>query len=290
MKLPHFEFKSPATVDEAVGMLLEADGEAKLIAGGQTLLPVMAFRLAAPALLIDLSGIASLKGISVSANGVSIGAMTTWREIGDDARLWTAAPLVAAVIEHIAHYQIRNRGTIGGSLSHADPSAEMPGVVVACEAEIEIAGPEGVRRVTAEDFFQAPLTTCLEPADVLVAVHFPPWMPKRAWAFEEFAQRRGDFAYAGIALHYMTDDRGLIHDAHIAVIGATSFPRRLTDAEAALNGDALGAATISAAAKAAEAAAEGDDDIHATGAYRKALVCTLVERALSAASQRGRAE
>ncbi|HMJ45178.1 MAG TPA: FAD binding domain-containing protein, partial [Pseudolabrys sp.] len=126
MKLPDFEFKSPTTVEEAVAMLMEADGEAKLLAGGQSLLPVMAFRLAAPAVLVDLARVAALKGIRVDDRGVRIGAMTTWRDIEDDQRLKTAAPLVSAAIEYIAHYQIRNRGTIGGSLSHADPSAEMP--------------------------------------------------------------------------------------------------------------------------------------------------------------------
>lgn len=289
MKLPDFELKSPATVEEAVAMLLAADGDAKLLAGGQTLLPVMAFRLATPAVLIDLSGVAALKGIRVDGDGVHIGGMTTWREIEDDARLKTAAPLVAAAIEHIAHYQIRNRGTIGGSLSHADPAAEMPGVVVACDAAIEIAGPEGVRNVPAHAFFEGPLTTCIGPAEVLTAVHFPSWAPTRAWAFEEFAQRRGDFAYAGIALHYRSGKAGTVDDAHIGLIGATSVPRRLGDAEAALNGRRLDATTIASAAAAASMAAEADDDVHASAAYRKSLVGTLVERALAAASARATA-
>jgi aerobic carbon-monoxide dehydrogenase medium subunit len=286
MKLPDFEFKSPGTVDEAVAMLMEADGEAKLLAGGQTLLPVMAFRLATPAVLVDLSGVATLKGIRLDDRGVHIGAMTTWRDIEDDHRLKMAAPLVSAVIEHIAHYQIRNRGTIGGSLSHADPSAEMPGVVVACDALVEIASSEGTRLVPAHEFFQGPLTTCLGPAEILTTVHFPLWPATRSWAFEDFAQRRGDFAYAGIALHYETSATDTIEDAHIGLIGATSVPRRLTDAEVALNGRRLDEATMAGAACAASIAAEAEDDLRASGAYRKALVSTLVERALIAASTR----
>jgi carbon-monoxide dehydrogenase medium subunit len=286
MKLPDFEFKSPTTVEEAVAMLMEADGEAKLLAGGQSLLPVMAFRLAAPAVLVDLSRVAALKGIRVDDRGVHIGAMTTWRDIEDDQRLKTAAPLVSAAIEYIAHYQIRNRGTIGGSLSHADPSAEMPGVVVTCDALLEVVSSDGTRLVPADEFFQGPLTTCLDPVEILTAVHFPLWSARRLWAFEEFAQRRGDFAYAGIALHYETSAKGAIEDAHVGLIGATSVPRRLAVAEAALNGRQLDEATIAAAARAASAAAEAEDDIHASGAYRRSLVGTLVERALIAASIR----
>jgi carbon-monoxide dehydrogenase medium subunit len=289
MKLPDFEFKSPATVAEAVGMLMEADGEAKLLAGGQTLLPVMAFRLAAPAILIDLSGVQELKGISIDDTGVRIGAMTTWRDIEDDQRLRTAAPLVSAAIEHIAHYQIRNRGTIGGSLSHADPAAEMPGVVVACDACLEIVGSNGMRSVPANEFFLGPLTTCLSADEVLTAVRFPPWPATRLWAFEEFAQRRGDFAYAGIALFHETGATGLVENAHIGLIGATSVPRRLGVAEAALNGRRLDGATIAAAAQLASSEADAEDDIHASAAYRKALVGTLLERALKAAAERAEA-
>ncbi len=286
MKLPSFDYQSPTSLAEVIRILSEEQGEAKIIAGGQTLVPVMAFRLVNPTVLVDLALVPELKGITIDDAGVSIGAMVRWRDIGDDVRLRTACPLAAAAIEHIAHYQIRNRGTIGGSLAYADSAAEMPGIVVTCEAQLELAGPSGTRLVAASDFFVGPLTTCLAEDEVLVAVRFPAWPARRRWAFDEFAQRRGDFAFAGIALYYDELADGSAVNTHVGVIGATDVPRRLEAVEQAINGKRLDDAVIAAAAAVASVSVDPRDDMYCSAAYRRALVGTLVERTLLTASTR----
>jgi carbon-monoxide dehydrogenase medium subunit len=289
MKLPPFDYQAPATLGEAVQILSNGAGAAKAIAGGQSLIPILAFRLANPSVLVDLGGIAGLDDITISEAGVSIGAMVRWRELEDHAGLQSAYPLIPAAVSHIAHYQIRNRGTIGGSLAHADPAAEMPGIAVTCDARIEIVGRTGTRKVDAQDFFLGPLSTCLAHDEIITAIHFPPWPAARRWAFEEFSQRRGDFAFAGIALYHDERPGGIIENAHVGVIGATQVPCRLAAVEQILNGKRLGDAVLALAAKTASLSVEPDDDIHASAAYRRALVGTLVERSLIAAASRGRA-
>jgi aerobic carbon-monoxide dehydrogenase medium subunit len=289
MKLPPFDYQAPATLGEAVQILSDGAGAAKAIAGGQSLIPILAFRLANPSVLVDLGGIAGLNDITISEAGISIGAMVRWRELEDHAGLRGACPLIPAAVGHIAHYQIRNRGTIGGSLAHADPAAEMPGIAAACDARIEIVGKTGTRKVDAQDFFLGPLTTCLAHDELITAIHFPPWRCARRWAFEEFSQRRGDFAFAGIALYYDERPDGIIENAHVGVIGATHIPRRLAAVEDTLNGRKFADTILAFAAKTASSSVEPDDDIHASAAYRRALVGTLVERSLIAAANRGRA-
>src|SRR5499426_3429644 len=154
MKLPPFDYACPMTLPEAVQLLAARDGDAKVIAGGQSLVPMLAFRLAQPTLLVDLRKLPDLRGIRISEKGVTLGAMVRWRDIEDDERLDTAHPLLKAAIAHVAHYQVRNRGTVGGSLAHADPAAEMPGIAITCDAEIVATGPAGTRNIPAADFFQ----------------------------------------------------------------------------------------------------------------------------------------
>src|ERR1700681_2011979 len=173
MKLPPFDYACPATLSEAVQLLASRDGDAKALAGGQSLVPMLAFRLAQPALLVDLRKLADLRGIRISDKGVTLGAMVRWREIEDDERLATAHPLLQAAISHVAHYQIRNRGTVGGSIAHADPAAEMPGIAVTCEAEITVMGKGGARIIKAADFFLGALTTALAPDEIITEVHLP---------------------------------------------------------------------------------------------------------------------
>ncbi|MGA8322921.1 MAG: xanthine dehydrogenase family protein subunit M [Xanthobacteraceae bacterium] len=289
MKLPPFDYQAPATLGEAVQILSNGAGAAKAIAGGQSLIPIMAFRLANPSVLVDLGGIAGLNDIAIGEAGVSIGAMVRWRELEDHAGLRSACPLIPAAVGHIAHYQIRNRGTIGGSLAHADPAAEMPGIAVTCDARIDIVGRTGTRKVDAQDFFLGPLTTCLAHDEIITAIHFPPWPAARGWAFEEFSQRRGDFAFAGIALYYDERPGGIIENAHVGVIGATQIPRRLAAVEDTLDGKKFSDTIVALAATTASSSVEPDDDIHASAAYRRALVGTLVERSLITAASRGRA-
>src|ERR687894_1833429 len=251
MKLPNFEYKSPRSLAEAVAILAAEGGGARPLAGGQSLLPVLAFRLAAPSVLVDLRRIPDLRRISVDEKGVHLGAMTRWRDIEDDTRLRTAHPLLVAAIGHVAHYQIRNRGTVGGSLAHADPATEMPGIAVTCDAEIEVVGASGARTIAAFDLFVGPLTTSLKPDEIITGVRLPPWPRARRWAFEEFSKRRGDYALAAVAAYYDEDEAGRIRDAHIGVIGAADTPLRLAAAEQALNGRAIDDGAIAAAAQAA---------------------------------------
>ena len=284
MKLPPFDYACPTTLPEAVQLLASADGDAKALAGGQSLMPMLAFRLAHPTLLVDLRKLADLRGIRISEKGVELGAMVRWRDIEDDSRLAAAHPLLKAAIAHVAHYQIRNRGTVGGSIAHADPAAEMPGIAMTCDAEIAVVGKSGARVFQVADFFQGALTTMLEPDQIIVEVRLPPWPKGRRWGFQEFARRRGDFAMAAAAVFYDQDARGRATNAHIGAIGVGDRPLRLAGVEDVLNGQVIDDAVIAKAEAAAAAAVDPPDDIHASAAYRRALTGTMVERALRQAA------
>ncbi len=283
MKLPPFEYACPTTLAEAVALLASQNGEAKAIAGGQSLVPMLAFRVAAPTLLVDLRKL-GLNRITIAPDGVRLGAMVRWRDIEDDARLATAHPLLKAAVAHVAHYQVRNRGTVGGSLAHADPAAEMPGIAVTCEAEIAVKGASGERTIRAADFFLGPLMTALASDEIIVEVRLPAWPARRRWGFQEFARRRGDFALAAAAVFYDEDESGKAGNAHVGVVGVGDIPQRLPAAEAALNGRVVDEATIAEVEKAAAGSVDPQDDIHASAAYRRALAGTMVERALKSAS------
>jgi carbon-monoxide dehydrogenase medium subunit len=283
MKLPPIRYAAPSTVDEAVALLASCD--AKIMSGGQSLMPIMAFRLAAPELIVDLKKIAGLDKITLDAEGVHLGAKVKWHDIETDARLKTAHPLLAEAIKHVAHYQIRNRGTVGGSVAHADPASEMPAIAACCDAVISIVGPKGLRKVDAADFFLGALQTALEPEDVVIDILLPAWPAARRWGFQEFARRRGDFALAGIAAYFDLDAQGRAANAHIAVFGAADHQHRLAGAEAALNGAKPTPEAIAAAARAAAAEVDPPSDIHAPADYRRALVETLTERALAHAAK-----
>jgi carbon-monoxide dehydrogenase medium subunit len=279
VKLPAFEYAAPGTVAEALRLLAEHPG-AKPLAGGQSLIPALAFRLGAPPLLVDLRKLGELARVTIGSDGVRLGARVRWRDIEDDARLREAHPLLVAAVKHVAHYQIRNRGTVGGSLAHADPAAELPGVAVACDAEVVATGAKGVRSIAAADFFTGALSTALAEDELITELRLPGWPRERRWAFEEFAPRRGDFALAGIAVYYDLDADGKARNAHIGVIGACDRPHRVPQAEAALDGERPGAERFAAAAQALQAALDPPADLHASAAYRRALAATLLERAL----------
>jgi carbon-monoxide dehydrogenase medium subunit len=283
MKLPPFEYACPTTINEAVALLASHDGEAKPLAGGQSLVPMLAFRVASPSLLVDLRKLAELRQIKIADDGVTLGAMVRWRDILDDARLRKAHPLLVAAVEHVAHYQIRNRGTVGGSIAHADPAAEMPGIVVTCEAKIAVVGKAGARVIDAANFFQGPLMTALKPDEIITEFRLPAWPAKRRFGFQEFARRRGDFALAAAMLFY-DEEGGKARNAHVGAIGVADRPLRLPAVEQVLNGNKIDDAIIAKAEAAASASVDPDDDIHASGAYRKALVGVMVERALKSAA------
>jgi carbon-monoxide dehydrogenase medium subunit len=195
--------------------------------------------------------------------------------------LATAHPLLAEAIRHVAHYQIRNRGTVGGSMAHADPSAEMPGIALTCGAQLEIIGAGGRRVEAAADFFRGLLQTSLAPDEILTTVHLPAWPAARRWAFREFARRKGDFAMAGIALFYDLDEGRCAANVHIGAIGVADRPVRLASAETVLNGKPVNESSIAAAVAAARAEIDPPSDIHAPAAYRRSLLGTLLERGLN---------
>ena len=285
MKPPPFEYSAPGTLEEAVA-LLAADPGARLIAGGQSLMPVLNFRLGAPSALVDLRRVPGLDRIVIDASGIRLGAKVRWRDIEDNPRLASAHPLLRAAVAHVAHYQIRNRGTVGGSLAHADPAAELPGIAVTCDAEIAVVGGGGERTIPAADFFIGPLTTALRSGEIITELRLPHWPIRRRWGFEEFSRRQGDFALAGMALFYDEDAQGRAANPHIGVLGACARPHRLAAAEAAIDGKRIDDETVSAAARAALAAVDPPQDLHAPVDYRRALVATLTERALRAAAAR----
>src|SRR6516165_2323119 len=286
MKLAAFDYASPATIEEAVALLASRSGNAKIISGGQSLVPMLAFRLAAPELLVDLKQLQGLNRIDIAEDGVRLGAKVRWCEIERNERLKGAHPLLVEAIRHVAHYQIRNRGTVGGSLAHADPAAEVPGIAVTCEAEISVVGKSGSRVIRAAEFFHGPLMTALAADEIIVDVRLPAWPPGRRWGFQEFARRRGDFALAAVAVFYDEDASGKARNVHVGAIGVADRPLRLHAAEAVLNGQFIDEDTIGKAEAAASASVNPQDDIHASAAYRRALVGTMVERALKAARSR----
>src|SRR6516164_4250796 len=175
MKSPAFDYARPTTLAEAVSLLTSREGEARVLAGGQSLVPMLAFRLAAPRLLVDLNRLIELRYIRIGDDGVRLGAMVRWRQIEDDVRLVGSHPLLVAAVKHVAHYQIRNRGTVGGSLAHADPAAELPCLAVTCGAQIVALGGAGARVIAAAEFFRGALQTALRPDEIITEIRFPAW-------------------------------------------------------------------------------------------------------------------
>jgi aerobic carbon-monoxide dehydrogenase medium subunit len=285
MKLPSFDYACPATIAEAIALLAAHGGEAKPIAGGQSLVPMLAFRLTAPTLLVDLRKLSELRQIKITDAGVTLGAMVRWRDILNEPRLRPAHPLLVAAVEHIAHYQIRNRGTVGGSLAHADPAAELPGIAVTCDADIVAHGSAGPRVIAAADFFRGALITALRPDEIVTEIRFPAWPRRRRYGFREFARRRGDFALAAAAVTFDEIDKKF-RNVRVGAVGIGDRPMRLAAAERALEGREMIEAAIAGCAAAASAAVDPADDIHASAAYRKTLIGVMVERALRDAAGR----
>ena len=288
MKPAAFDYQAPGSLREAIDLLVSDPG-AVVIAGGQSLMPVLAFRLATPSLLVDLRRLPGLGHIAVGDDGVRLGALVRWRDIEDERRLPAAHPLLHAAVAHVAHYQVRNRGTVGGSLAHGDPAAQLPGVAVTCEGGITLAGLAGSRTLGAGDFFTGPLSTLRQPDEIITELHLPKWPSGRRWAFRKYARREGDFALAGILLFYDEDQQGVLSNAHVGVIGACPRPHRLTRVETLLNGHTIDDGLIRQAAATAAEDVDPPDDLHGDAAYRRGLVATLIERGLRAAAEQGSA-
>jgi carbon-monoxide dehydrogenase medium subunit len=244
--------------------------------------------MAAPKLLVDISRIAELKGVEFGSDYIKLGALTRWCDVLKNPQLAVQHPLIVEAIGHTAHYQIRNRGTVGGSCSHADPSAEMPAVAVTCEAQFEIKSLRGTRIVPADEFFTSVLTTTLEPDELLISIRLPSWPSDRRYAFQEFARRVGDFAMAGCVVFWDEED-GCCVNPHVGVFGVADTPIRVRDVEEVLVNRPVTTNVIVEAVSTLQRIVIPLDDIHAPSAYRSALLGVLLERALLSASscQRG---
>jgi aerobic carbon-monoxide dehydrogenase medium subunit len=289
MKPVAFDYVVPESLDAAVAALTAANGEGKVMAGGQSLMPLLNFRMTRPSIIVDLLRIPGLALIEQKDDTVAIGALTRHADLEFSDLIAAKLPIMAAAMPHVAHLAIRNRGTIGGSLSHADPAAELPMLAVLYDATIKAQGPGGRREIPAEDFFVSPLTNCLDADEIVFQIDFPILKGHTGWAFEEVARRFGDFALAAIAVSFALLD-GAIADARVAVMGVADTPLRLRKAEDALNGASGGAEDASQFAKVVRASVSPSDDIHVSAEYRKSLIGALAERAFAAAWTRALGE
>ena len=279
MKPAKFDYHAPASVEEALALLQRYGGDAKVLAGGQSLMPLLNFRLSRPAALVDLNRIASLAYVSEHDGQVRLGAMTRQRTIEFSPVVARKLPLLREATRWVGHLPIRTRGTIGGSLAHADPSAEYPAVLMALEGEVVARGPRGERVVKAADLFQTYLTTSLAPEEILVEVRLGAMPAGAGYALEEFARRHGDFAIVGIAALIVREGRRCTR-ARLATAGTGPVPVRLRAAEEILERDGLDDAAIDAAARRASELVSPDSDLHASADYRRHLTGVLTGRAL----------
>ncbi len=289
MKPPAFAYVPAASIDEAIAALANADGDGKVLAGGQSLVPLLNFRLATPATLVDINRIPDLAGVSVADGRLRIGATTRARVLELDPLVRGTVPILATAARWVGHVQIRNRGTVGGSIAHADPAAELPAISRLLDATFEIAGPSGTRVVDASDLFLGFLTTSIGEDEVLTSMSLPVLDDRDRWGFEEFAHRRGDFALAGAGVVVRRSVDGAIEHARIVVFGTADRPMRAERAQTMLAGASpSGDLVAQAAALAADEAM--DDDPRPDAGYRRRLAQTMVRRALTHALRSGAAE
>jgi carbon-monoxide dehydrogenase medium subunit len=283
MKLPPVEYEAPTTVSEAIGLLAEQLDEASVLAGGQSLIPLLALRLARPEVLIDINGIEELAGISATDGRVSIGAMTREYVAEESEVVADAVPLLAAALPLIGHEAIRSRGTIGGSLAHADPAAELPAVARALDAEFVVRGPAGDRVIPAAQWFEGYLTTSRRSDELLVEVRFPAAGPGTGVSFTEVARRHGDFAIVGLAAS-LSLAGGVISGARLAFAGVSDVPVRAAAAEDLLVGERPSPELFDEAARRATTDLDPPADLHGSSDYRKTVAVAIVRRGLRAAA------
>ena len=283
MKLPPFDYEAPETVAAAVDLLAEHQDEASVLAGGQSLIPLLALRLARPAVLIDINGVQELSGLSAADGWLTVGAMTREYVAEESATVGDAVPLLAAALPLIGHEAIRSRGTIGGSLAHGDPAAELPAVALALDAVFVVRGQQGERFIPAADWFEGYLTTARRPDELLVEIRFPTAGPGTGSSFLEIARRHGDFAMVGLATSLTLAD-GAISDARLAFAGLSDVPVRATAAEDLLVGGQPSDDLFAEAARRATAGLEPPSDLHGSAEYRKKVAAVLVRRGLRAAA------
>jgi carbon-monoxide dehydrogenase medium subunit len=288
MKPAPFEYLAPDTLEEALELLAEHGSEAKILAGGQSLIPSMNFRVLQPGMLIDINRIEGLDGIQTTdSGGVSMGAMARQASLEHDPIIAEFAPLLHETLPHIAHPQIRNRGTIGGSLVHADPASELPVYALARDARMRIRSAKEERWVDASDFFLGMFTTALKSDEMLVEIEISPPPPRFGWSFQEMARRRGDYAMMGVAAWLVMASDGTCADARLVYLNAGDGPIRAKEAETVLKGQQVGADVIDEAATiASEQEIDPFGSVHATESFQRHLAHVLTRRALQAAHVR----
>ena len=285
MKPAPFEYIAPRSLGEALTALRENIPDAKILAGGHSLMPLLNLRLTKPKMLIDLNGISGLDSIHDISGNLAIGAMTRQNKVELSRVVRERCPILAEAIRHIGHVAIRHRGTIGGSLVHADPAAELPAVALALDAKFEITRDGVGRTVTAENFFIDYLTTALGPDEILKTIIFPVLQPSSGYAVQEIARRHGDFAVAGVAAVVDLDEGAKISDARIALFGVAPTSVRARRVEAALRGQKPDPNVIRDAAALLDDVLDPPSDVHASGAYRKQVAAVLTVRAITRAVQ-----
>jgi len=287
MKPPLFRYEAPKTVEEAV-VALAGDADAMVLAGGQSLIPAMNFRLSNPSVLIDIQHLPGLKGISIDGDRIVVKAMTRHRELELDERVLKANPLIAEAMAHVAHIPIRNRGTVVGSLCHADAAAEMPMILVLLGGSVVLQGPAGRREIAADDFFRFHMTTTRRRDEIVLEARFPMLPADAGWAFDEMTRRHGDYAIAGVGAVLRFGPNGRAAEVRLAACGIASRPIRLNAAEQLLTGTFLGEFDLATAGEAAANMVTAPDDMHATKAYRRRVVATLVRRLVAKGASRAR--
>jgi carbon-monoxide dehydrogenase medium subunit len=279
VKAAPFAYVRPSTLDDALGEL--ASGEAKVLAGGQSLVPVLAMRLARPAVLVDITGVDGLAELRRTGGMLEVGAAVRQRRVERDP-VAAAVPLLTTALPWVGHRELRSRGTVCGSLAHADPAAELPAVACCLDAELDIAGPDGVRTVAARDFFAGAMTTDVGPAEVLVAARFPVTAAREGFGFAEVARRHGDFALAGVVTRVVLDDAGAVERGVLCAFGVSDRPV-VRDVTALLQPAVEEAALRDALAPLAREMVDTAGDVHGSTGYRRRLLTVLAARELARA-------
>jgi CO/xanthine dehydrogenase FAD-binding subunit len=289
MKPAPFTYHRAGSVEEALSLLADGGWEAKLLAGGQSLVPAMNFRLAQPAILVDLNPIPDLEYIREEGDAIRLGALVRHAGLEHSDLIARRLPLITETMPHVAHPQIRNRGTLGGTIAHADPAAELPAVMLVLGARLVLQGPGGRRTLDAADFFTGLFGTALEEGEMIVEVEVPLPAPRTGAAFDEIARRHGDYGLAGCAASLTLDEEGAVSSARISLLGVSDAPVLAAEAAAVLAGRRPDAAVVQEAASTAAAAIDPPSDIHASADYRRRLVEVLIRRLLPLAAARAAA-
>ncbi len=285
MKPVSFEYHSPTSVDEATSLLSRHAGDASALAGGQSLIPLLNMRMARPGVVVDLRRVPGLDYVERRNGHLAVGAMTRQRTVHESAEARACSPLLIEALGHVGHVPIRSRGTVGGSIAHADPAAELPAVLTALGGSVQCRGPSGERVIDADDLFEGFLTTSLEPGEIITEVRFPVLGEGSGSSFQEVARRHGDFALAGVGLAVTLRD-GRCSAAHIALTGVGLTPVKPREVEAALVGTDLADEVIERAARDVGASLRPSSDLHADADFRVHLATVLTERALRIARRR----